>query len=310
MTFDNIFNPKKNKSLIGHENHFFFFKNLILRKRLPKVTMLTGEKGIGKSTLINHLMHYYFDRNHYDDKNFNILDNTSFSSQNETNLFSNIIYLGSSNFGNIKIDDIRLLKDTLSKTPILKDKRFIILDDVETFNSNSLNALLKLIEEPSDINYFILINNKTKPILETIKSRCLEIKILLDKTTREKIINYLIKYFDQPIVLDKNIVQTSPGNYLKFNFFFNEKKLNTNDEFLTNLKAILSFYKKEKNMIYKDLLLYFTEYHLQRNRNDNFFNDIKFIDYRSNIIKDINNFFIYNLNQSTLINSINRKLNG
>ena len=37
MTFDNIFNPKKNKSLIGHENHFFFFKNLILRKRLPKV---------------------------------------------------------------------------------------------------------------------------------------------------------------------------------------------------------------------------------------------------------------------------------
>ena len=63
-------------------------------------------------------------------------------------------------------------------------------------------------------------------------------------------------------------------------------------------------------MIYKDLLLYFTEYHLQRNRNDNFFNDIKFIDYRSNIIKDINNFFIYNLNQSTLINSINRKLNG
>ena len=101
----------------------------------------------------------------------------------------------------------------------MKDKRFIILDDVETFNSNSLNALLKLIEEPSDTNYFILINNKTKPILETIKSRCLEIKILLDKTTREKIINYLIKYFDQPIVLDKNIVQTSPGNYLKFNFF-------------------------------------------------------------------------------------------
>ena len=70
------------------------------------------------------------------------------------------------------------------------------------------------------------------------------------------------------------------------------KKLNTNDEFLTNLKVILSFYKKEKNMIYKDLLLYFTEYHLQRNRNDNFFNDIKFIDYRSNIIKDINNFYI------------------
>ena len=29
--------------------------------------MLTGEKGIGKSTIINHLMHYYFDKKNYDE---------------------------------------------------------------------------------------------------------------------------------------------------------------------------------------------------------------------------------------------------
>ena len=38
--------------------------------------------------------------------------------------------------------------------------------------------LLKIIEEPSKKNYFILINNKSKPILDTIKSRSLEIKII------------------------------------------------------------------------------------------------------------------------------------
>ena len=31
-----------------------------------------------------------------------------------------------------------------------------------------LNALLKIIEEPSKNNYFILINNKSKPLIETL----------------------------------------------------------------------------------------------------------------------------------------------
>ncbi|GIS77171.1 MAG: hypothetical protein CM1200mP13_05300 [Candidatus Pelagibacterales bacterium] len=54
--------------------------------------------------------------------------------------------------------------------------RFTILDDVELLNINAANSLLKLIEEPSDNNYFILINSKRKKIIETIKSRALEKK--------------------------------------------------------------------------------------------------------------------------------------
>ena len=40
------------------------------------------------------------------------------------------------------------------------------MDDVEVFNNNSLNALLKLIEEPNKNNYFLLINNETQPLIE------------------------------------------------------------------------------------------------------------------------------------------------
>ena len=101
------------------------------------------------------------------------------------NLFPNILYLNGSDYRNVRIDDIRKIINHLNKSPIKKDKRFIILDDVETFNINSLNALLKIIEEPNKENYFILINNKTKPLIETIKSRCLEIKIFLKQLTTE-----------------------------------------------------------------------------------------------------------------------------
>ena len=39
--------------------------------------MLSGDKGLGKSTLIFHLMHYYFDKNNYDEIN-NKINNSSF----------------------------------------------------------------------------------------------------------------------------------------------------------------------------------------------------------------------------------------
>ena len=53
-----------------------------------------------------------------------------------------------------------------------------------------LILLLKLIEEPSENNYFILINNGRKKLIETIKSRAIETKIFLK--TKVKKIYFLI----------------------------------------------------------------------------------------------------------------------
>ena len=39
---------------------------------------------------------------------------------------------------------------------MINKDRFIVLDDIELFNQNSLNALLKIIEEPSNSNFFLL----------------------------------------------------------------------------------------------------------------------------------------------------------
>ena len=50
---------------------------------------------------------------------------------------------------------------------------------VDAYRPNAANSLLKLIEEPSENNYFILINNGRKKLIETIKSRAIETKIFL-----------------------------------------------------------------------------------------------------------------------------------
>ena len=308
MTISEYFDSKKTLNLVGHKKNFNFFKDLILKDMLPKVIMLSGEKGIGKATLINHIMHFYFEKKNYDENNNKILKRTHFTELYENDLFSNIIYLKGSEFKNTKIEDIRILKSNLLKTTLNNDKRFIIFDDVENFNINSLNALLKLIEEPGANNYFILINNKTKPLLETIKSRSLEIKIILDEESRKKIISFLLKNFEQKISLNEDLVATTPGNFVKFNYVIQTNKIKIEDNFLDNLEKLLKLYKKEKNLFFKDLILFLFDYYFQIDRSKRIFSNDKLIEKRTLIVKNINNFFLYNLSQSALLSSIKNNI--
>ena len=117
--------------------------------------------------------------------------------------------------------------------------QFVILDDVELFNINSLNALLKVIEEPGKNNYFILINNQTKPILATIKSRCLEIKLIVSDNEKKQITETLLKYFNLEEALNRSLITVSPGIFLRINHFFVEKKINIEDDPISNLSKIL-----------------------------------------------------------------------
>ena len=303
--FKEIFEPKKTLKLFGLSQKFIFLKNLLIENRFPKVLMLTGLKGIGKFTLINHLMNFYYDKKNYDLKEFKINEKNIFYQQFLNNIYPNVYYLNAFDLKAVKIEDIRSLKNYLNKTPINNDKRFIILDDVETLNINSLNALLRLIEEPSDSNFFILINNKSRKILDTIKSRCLEIKIILNDNEINKITSSLIDYFKQNITIKNDGIKASPGNYIKYNYFLDDKKINIEDEYIINVNKILNCYKKEKNIFYKEVLFFLTEHYLQFKTKNLPIH--KVIDKRSFICKEINDFFIYNLNQGALLNSIENK---
>ena len=303
--FKEIFEPKKTLKLFGLSQKFIFLKNLLIENRFPKVLMLTGLKGIGKFTLINHLMNFYYDKKNYDLKEFKINEKNIFYQQFLNNIYPNVYYLNAFDLKAVKIEDIRSLKNYLNKTPINNDKRFIILDDVETLNINSLNALLRLIEEPSDSNFFILINNKSRKILDTIKSRCLEIKIILNDNETNNITSSLIDYFKQNITIKNKGIKASPGNYIKFNYFLDDKKISIEDEYIINVNKILNCYKKEKNIFYKEVLFFLTEHYLQFKTKNLPIH--KVIDKRSFICKEINDFFIYNLNQGALLNSIENK---
>ena len=298
------FNPKKTTRLFGLENEFNFLKKMISSDKFPKTLMLTGNRGVGKSTMISHLMHYYFDKKTYNENENTFANESFFLNQFIENLFPNILYLNGSDYRNVRIDDIRKIINDLNKSPIKKDKRFIILDDIDSFNINSLNALLKIIEDPGKNNFFILINNKSNKLLNTIKSRSIEIKIMINNQDRLSISTSLLKYFNQDRIFDENLVTSTPGNFLKFNYIFNNNSLDINEKFLTNFSNILRIYKKEKDIFYKELLLFFVEYNFQKLKSQGILDNKKLIEKRLMILQNINDFFLYNLNQNTLLSNL------
>ena len=306
MLLENI-NPRYSTQLYGLDIEFDKLSNLLLNENLPNVIVLTGEKGIGKFTLINHLVISYFDKENYDFLNKRIINKNNFFENLSRSLISNVIFLESNDFKNINVEQIRILKNKLQKKPFYNDKRFIILDDVETFNTNSINALLKLIEEPNKNDYFLLINNKTRPLVDTLKSRCLEFKIILNYNQRSKITNFLMDIHNQDVIIDEHKIMVSPGNFLRFNIFLNENSINIEDNILKTFKIILDLYKKNKNLFFKDLLLFYSEYYLKIKKDNKHLTKLKFIEDRNYLLNNINDFFQYNLNQATLLRSIENR---
>ena len=112
------------------------------------------------------------------------------------------------------------------------------------------------------------------------------------------------RFFNQERIFDENLVSSTPGNFLRFNYIFNNNSLNINEKFLTNLSNILRIYKKEKNIFYREMLLFFVEYNFQKLKLQGKLNNKKLIEKRLMILQNINDFFLYNLSQNTLLSNL------
>jgi len=164
--------PSQQTELFGLNKYFDEIIDLYLNRKMPNKILLSGKKGSGKSTLAYHLINYILsenEENKYDTKNFIIdIDNKSFKLlNNKTHPNFYLIDLMEEK-KNIEINQIREMITYTNKSTFNKKPRFILIDNIENLNKNSTNALLKIIEEPNENTFFILIHNNNKKILPTL----------------------------------------------------------------------------------------------------------------------------------------------
>ena len=87
---------------------------------------------------------------------------------------------------NLGIDQVRVLKEELAKSPVQSSVRFFFINEAQKLTLPAANALLNLLEEPIAPVVTILITNNTDQILPTIRSRTQIINFTLKQKKHDK----------------------------------------------------------------------------------------------------------------------------
>ena len=299
--------PSTQINLFGLNNFFLELTNLFDQKKFPNKILLSGEKGSGKCTLAYHIINYILSKDEdfaYDKENFLINEqNKSFKLiQNRSNPNFNLIDI-SEDKKFIDINQIRDLISNMNKSSFNDKIRFVLIDNIEFLNKNSVNALLKILEEPNKNVHFILIHNNKK-ILPTLSSRCLNFKISLTHNQSIEIANSI---FGENVLnkINQDLIHhyLTPGNFynlIKFSENFEvDLTAITLKEFITVIIE-QNYYKKDdaiKHMLYDFIELFF--------RNNNFSNLYSYF------LKKIDDCKKFNLDEESLLMEFEAKvLNG
>ncbi len=195
--------PSQQYKIFGHENILSELIKLYDNNKLPNKILLSGKKSIGKSIVAFHLINYIFSQN--EEHKYNVSE-FIINPKNKSNVLVNNkthpsffkIFLKDDK-KSIEISDVRNLINFTKLSNLTSQKKIILIDDVEYLNINSINALLKVIEEPNDNTIFILINNIENKIKDTLRSRCIEFKLSINTSSIKKIFNNLYPdiYYDE-----------------------------------------------------------------------------------------------------------------
>ena len=194
------YNPSKQTNLYFYEKYFKLFVDLYKKNLLPNKILLSGHSGIGKSTFAYHFINYVLsetETNLYDYKNFRINNlNKSFKLVNE-NYHPNFFLIDIiDEKHSLDVKQIKNMINYANKTSYEKKIKFILINNAEYLNIHSINALLKIVEEPNSNTFFIFIHNSSKQIKDTLKSRCIEFKIFFTNNEKQQILNLLLKQFN------------------------------------------------------------------------------------------------------------------
>jgi DNA polymerase III delta prime subunit len=302
------YDPFYSAQLFGLNNYFYNLRKNYELNNLPNVTMLSGKKGIGKFTLVNHFLISLFDGKNYDLDNLILNKDSEVYAQHLNNTFQNIIVLNRSDTNKIKMEDVRNLKNILSNSIMNFLPRFIVIDNVDQLTVNVANALLKILEEPTGKNFFILINNQEGNILETINSRTIETKLFISDTVKISIIKKLIQYHDLKEIIDYKNIDVTPGNFLTYNNLCLDNDISLESNYIDEIYKILNLYKKSKNRDFIKFSFFLTNLYFFKLTKKNINNIFLFDKLKSDTIKLINDYAIYNLNLSTVLNTIHTKI--
>ena len=146
------YRPKNLSQVVGQEHITTTLANAIKAGKISHAYLLTGTRGVGKTSLARILAHELNGLEYTDDRaDLDIIEIDAAS--------------------NRRIDEIRDLRDKVHILPTSSKYKVYIIDEVHMLTKEAFNALLKTLEEPPEHAIFILATTEAHKLPETIISR-------------------------------------------------------------------------------------------------------------------------------------------
>ncbi len=169
------YRPQTFKDLIGQEVLVQTLTNSILQNRIAHAYILTGVRGVGKTTTAR-LIAMSLNCEKRSEKTCEPCGkcNSCLAVREDNNL--DVFEMDAAS--KTGIDDIREIIDNIKYKPVDSQYKIFIIDEVHMLSKSAFNALLKTLEEPPVHVKFIFATTEVKKIPITIISRCQRFDLL------------------------------------------------------------------------------------------------------------------------------------
>jgi DNA polymerase-3 subunit gamma/tau len=165
------YRPQEFRDLIGQEVMAQTITNAIKLGKTPNAYLLTGIRGVGKTTTARLIAKALNCEKNKDPKNACSIEKFCPTCQEIINS-NHIDILEMDAASKTGIDDVRELIENSKYSPTSAKFKIFIIDEVHMLSKQAFNGLLKTLEEPPPSLKFILATTEVRKIPVTILSRC------------------------------------------------------------------------------------------------------------------------------------------
>lgn len=206
--------------LFGHNYILEDILKMLHTNNLHNSIIFSGKKGIGKYSYVINLAKFLLSHSIDELKNINNFNiNPKISSTIDSGSCAELLLVSPAfdekkqTFKDvISVDDVRKINFFLRGRAEQNKYKIVIIDATDDLNINASNALLKNLEEPSRNTLFFLISHNYDNLLDTIKSRCINLKFKNLSST--DMLNILksngVSYSNEEI---NNLIMLANGSY-------------------------------------------------------------------------------------------------